>query len=422
MAYKLGAGESNASRKERAEADKAEAEAAEAAVKAAGAGFPTSTIKGPEGKVEADEKIGLISDLIAHELLGAAAERLARELKPKLEQSKAAGKPPRVLIVESADLIGSDWPYVAVKKSVESERDALGELVTALGGSEDEEEVPTTELYARTALPLTAATGLIGAGLDLASLFRGDYEITSREVKIGAPPLLASIAARLIPIAEEVNVDGFSLLKGSAVFESFTTAQKLRLQLQRLALEAKEGQVVPADRKLVRAKETRAELNAALAKETKTKGIEALEKQVAKLDEEVEQAVATAVEARALVASAEAAIKRFEAFEATVTKAPESGYPPLVAAAIRERLHDSESGYTHVLFAALEGTGGETTTRRTFLGTKIRFLGGAHISFLLWDVEAAKLVDANSFSVLGEVKRKVGFFRTGAGIERISLD
>jgi len=410
-------------RKEAADADKAQ-------VDAKLAGLPTVELKPREGKVELGDNVGLIADLVAHAMLDKAATRFAQQLEVVLADERA-----KVLLVDSPDLIGSDWPHKAIDSQLRRELQALTELKGRLsvgeaggGGQLDglmlEREtgvVTSARLFTAAGLPGALAIGkgisaAVGAAADVASLLRGDYEFAARPVSIGSAPLFAAISRRLIPHAKVVNLDGFSTLGKSKLFAMFEQVMLLRSEVQLLAVAAKEEELAPADRVIERAKAARETWNAALGnKEISAETLAELRRATLELEEQVDSGDLTSQPGtRALVAAAEAAVTRIDSFAEAVTKAPKSGYPPLIAAAIRERLHAKRNGYTHVLYAAIESSGGETIVRKGFLKSRVRFVGGAQVSYLLWDVRRKRMVAADTASVLGEVKMKLGMAREGA--------
>ena len=114
---------------------------------------------------------------------------------------------------------------------------------------------------------------------------------------------------------------------------------------------------------------------------------------------------------RTMVAIAEAAIASFDSFATAVTTVAErSAHPPLVAAALRERLHAPDDEHTHVLFVGLKSAGGETITRRSLFGRsgEVGFLGGAHVSYLLLNVERNRTVAAGTQSLCRNLKYNPG--------------
>lgn len=412
-----------------AEAEKAATDAKSAADSAAS---PAPTTKAPEGKVEVGEKTGLVADLVAHAMIRRAAEQISNEIPKQVLKAES-----RVLLVSSPDLIGSDWPYMSISEQIEHHRAGLEAILPGLSAVDEADlaielnqapffgmeatiadganliEAPEGAFAALAAVPplapLQAVSSAIGGVADIVSMFRSDYGITARDVSIGATPLLAALARFLVPRVDEVNVDGFSLLKKSELFAKFNAAAKSRLDLQVAASRLKETKVAPFEQLTERAKEARTAYNSAVtAEHAPTKPVLTdMRKRAEKFEAELAGAAAGAAAARTQIGVAEAAVQRFDSFAGELLKAPEGGYPPIVAAAIRERLH-ADSGYTHVIYAGVESAGGESISRRTIFKSSMRFMGGATATFLIWDVSEEKLVTSDTIPFLGEIKMRLG--------------
>jgi hypothetical protein len=149
----------------------------------------------------------------------------------------------------------------------------------------------------------------------------------------------------------------------------------------------------------------------------------------------------------ARAAFAKLAIARFDSFAEAATKAPEgSPYPPLVTAALVERLRfgaeigqrpmartsssdESEASFesadgadgartrvTHVLHVAVEAAGGETITHRSLfsLGGTVGFVGGVNVSHLLVDLASDRTVGAGSETFAAQLKYEL---RTGSATQ-----
>jgi hypothetical protein len=420
-------------RKASAEADKARTDADSAAFSAA---FPKGSPKPREGKVEIEGKVGLVSDLIAHAMMRRAGEEIRNDLVALLDKDEH-----KILLVSSPDLIGSDWPLAAIapqlaqhKSELEQTRNRLIDLIAV------EFAVPEPELEIEPAAvegdfnAMLVGAGVLGVGnamqvsasvissaAEIAALFQADYKINARDVSIGASPLLAAVAHFLIGRAKEVNVEGFSLLKRSRLFQDFTAAVDLRLQVRRLATELKASIVTPLDRRIEWEKEAYEAYSKALVAEKPVgeENLYLLRKRVLELHGAIGEAEDFAAE-RTGVAVAEGVLRNFDRFATGLLEPPKEGYPPLLAAAIHERLHSETDGYTHVLYAGVEAAGGETITRSTVARTSIRSIGGAQVSYLLWDVEEERLLAADSRPFLATAKLRPGSGFVG-GIDAIRI-
>src|SRR5262249_34585054 len=118
------------------------------------------------------------------------------------------------------------------------------------------------------------------------------------------------------------------------------------------------------------------------------------------------------IPSRVDIAVANAAGARFDAFVIAVTTVPAGAtYPPLVTAAIRERLHDGgDRNVTHVLFVEIDTAGAENITRSGLFRQKVRFIGGLHASYFLQDVKGNKVLKAGTAASIRQVNYKL---RTG---------
>ena len=99
---------------------------------------------------------------------------------------------------------------------------------------------------------------------------------------------------------------------------------------------------------------------------------------------------------------ADAALARFDDFS---TAATTGATPPLVAAALRERLHGNDRAYTHVLFVGVEGSGAETITKKGLFrrSGQVGFVGGCEVSFLLLDLESGNVAAAGAVPLVGHL-------------------
>ncbi|HEU5106555.1 MAG TPA: hypothetical protein VFU11_12025 [Solirubrobacterales bacterium] len=420
-------------RKVSAEADKAAVEAAKAATDAR---FPASKAKPLEGTVKADEKGSFVSDLIAHAMMRRAGEEIRNGLRPVLKKDGM-----RVLLVSSPDLIGSDWPYLAITSELQQERRELEDIRALLQSDVTvvvEETRRELEAGPQEGLRLLVAPGLMGASeisqavqaassivggvAEIAALFRADYEINAREISIDPTPLLAAVAHFLMDKVEEVNVEDFSLLKKSKLIQEFLAVARLRTEVQTLATEAKAERLAPADRRLEQAKAARAAYEDAVSDgaDGNHANPKALFGRMSELEGMVARDDRDLASDRAEVAVAEAAVKRFDALSEKVLKVPDKeGYPPLIAAALREGLH-TRGGHTHVLYAGIDSTGGDSISRRSYFRSSMRYLGGAQVTYMLWDVQKEKLIGADTRPFMAQLDMRLGSGAVG-GIQTVPL-
>jgi hypothetical protein len=382
--------------------DKAKAEVRKAGIDADKAATeaqtltPPTTAAAPEGKVSVEDKDGMVGRMVAYRLLDKAAEAM----HDAIVSTAGHGVEKRILLVESRDLIGSDWPHRVVDSQLTSESAALAAALAGLPSpappgpppvhadvDEPEEQGVATAEAKRDLVfpPIQAEIAAVTTVASLVGMFRTDYAISGGEVKIGNTPLLAATAEYLRDRGCDVVVDGFDLLDGALV-DRFWEARALRIDLERQVMGLRTGY--------------------GAADGTAPAGSEL---------------------ARARLAEAEVAIKAFDEFTKAVTVAPASGGPPLlVTAAQRERLHlppDDERAISHVLFVAIEGGGQAAITKRKLFGRsgRMNYLGGAQVSYLLYDVAQRETVGAGSEQLMGSVGFDVGKAEAGS-LKPITLE
>src|SRR3989442_998561 len=82
------------------------------------------------------------------------------------------------------------------------------------------------------ALPalIALAPSVVAGVASIASYFKSDYAVSSRDVKVGLPPLMACVVHHLMTITPEVRVtvDRFRLLGASSVLDRYNAAATLR--------------------------------------------------------------------------------------------------------------------------------------------------------------------------------------------------
>lgn len=410
-----------ASRKALAESEKAIAEAEKATLAAR---LPsTEAVKPLEGKVEVGEKTGLVADLLAHSLVGDAATAIVESI---------TGLPTdaTVLVTDDRALAKIDWPYEAISGHVIQQAEALTEALALFepaqqkrdeAGRKAEEAVKEKARADAKFVPglgltlgakvISAAPAAVNALASVIGMFRSDYAITNREVTIGTTPLIAAVAGRL---TEDANVvaGGFGLVEGSEVAGKFWTAWSNRSELERRKVRVSSERIAPADKALAAQQQQLKTAVAALEKvmadaDSSAEVIKGFADRVENLGREIVKLERSVAEDRADVAVADAVLARFDDFAKAVTNTPEgAAYPPLVAAAIQERLRAADgTEITHVLYVGLESAGGETIARRNlFLFPRLTYIGGVQVSHLLLDVAKKVLTSAGTQSLAGQVK------------------
>jgi hypothetical protein len=436
--------------KEELELQKTEAEARKAIVEAdkatIAAQLPAaSEVKPKEGGVDVGGKVGVVGRLVAYHSLGKAAQEILNSVRTKAQAGH--GGAARILIVEKRLLATSDWSYRIVNSQLKQEVEVLATARDGLPAERKAAEIVApaevvgpagivgpAEVVGPAAIApgvaIAAVPGLISAAAGVAGMFKTDYAITSEDVTIGADPLVATVAETLRKARFEVAIDGFELV-GGGVVQRFWDARRDRVALGEAVARLKSAQVAPSDAALETLKEERkataAALDKALADGANDGVVDGLQGRMDELRMTAAGEAGATAGLRAALGNAEAAITRFDAFSTAVTTpAKEGDPPPLVAAALRERLHEDQTEerprYTHVLSVSIEGSGSEVITRKTTFGKskRIHYLGGAQVSHFLLDVAANRTVAFGSAPVLGQMRFDVKDGKAGT-VQPIAL-
>ena len=390
----------------KAEARQAIAEAQKAALVAQ---LPPSDVKPLEGKVDVGAGVGLVGQLVAYQLLGDAAATIVGVFR------KGGVKQANVLVVEDRLLVGTDWAYVTVRRQLGFQKKAIDDMLTELTPPQPGQ--PSGGFTATLLPAAVAAPAVIGAAATLLGMFRTDYSITSRDVKIGTTPLIAAVANKLLDDDHQVSVDYFSLVADAAIARDFFGVQAKRNELAQKNLSLKISNVLPADRRIedLRAemKDVWSALDKALTGEAKgTAQTEELRKRLETLKSTLAETEIESAPDRAKNSRAEAVIAQFDAFATAVTTATGTGNPPLLMAALREGLHvpedqsSTQARYSHVLFVGVEGGAAETITRRSLFRSsgQVGYMGGLQVSYLLHDVVQNRTVAGGTESLLAHLK------------------
>jgi len=414
---------------QKAQARQAIAEARQAELKAS---LPSPATKPLEGTVILGDKAGYMAELAAYAVLDHAADQITADAAAAINSAplpapaavgldKNAPPPqPRldgqsILLVSDPALVASDWPYRVVNDQLLRLNDAVAGAATAVAGAAtavaglvapskpEPERRPAAEKLVGAPPAAAAASAVpayVGAVADVIGLFRTDYTITGRDVVLQPPALLAAAARRLRGLGANVIVDGFTLLSSGSVLDRFDQLRRGRDDLLVAITKLDKTVIAPEQAELDRRVALLAEQAAAYDKQRDTgKEDTAIKQRVDELQAQVdEQTIATAGPAAAS-AQAHTVLDAVDAFVAAVTAAPQTGYPPLVAAAIRERLHATdETRISHVLCLTIGSAGGDTITRKSLFRASgiVGYVGGCQITHLMLDTAQGFLVTSGS--------------------------
>jgi hypothetical protein len=345
-----------------AENRKAVAEADAAAVKAS---LPDAAVLKPlEGKIDATEKPGIVAETAAYALFEGAAEAVA-----KLVTEQADGPPPPL-----------DQPRA--------------KAVPALAA-------------------LTAIPSIVGAAADIAGYFQSNYSIVGRAFDAKTEPLLVALANAIAgTTTATVVVDGFHALRDTTIMSSYDTLLATRSEVvsARVALEQRKLATAKAQAERHKVELARREAELSAIEQAHTAGgqrdeaaRDEAERRLESAREALHAAEATTADLQGLVEVAKAAEQRVDTFAAAVTTVPANGgLPPLGQAVFRDALHGAGS-FSHVLYASVSSSGGETQIRqRRFFAPTVRYVGSCTISVLLARSDGS-VVYAGSQALIGQL-------------------
>ena len=360
----------------KAQARSAIAEADRARLQAA---LPKSTVTPPEGKVAVSEKSGFIAELAAYAVLDKAAEQIVDSLVDVK----------RVLIVEDHNLLASDWPYFVICDQLDRLTNILKDAEERLAGAGAKEH--SQDGLASAAAVAIAVPALIGAGAQLVGMFRADYSTTGRQITINSSALIAAVINHMARKGSAIAVlEPFNLIDdGNALLLKFAKLRTDLIKVQARLMNLEENQLADPQNEIDNIAARLADAQKArLETSGNGKPADEIDELLAHLREQWVTLNARIAPLREVDREARAAVDAAVAFIESVTTVPSSGYPAIIAAAIRERLHGKDPAITHVLYVSPVAAGGETITKRT-LWTRsgnIAFLGGAQVTHLILDV------------------------------------
>jgi hypothetical protein len=262
-----------------------------------------------------------------------------------------------------------------------------------------------TELAPVLALPAILAIANLASGIF--GLFRSDYSVSSRDVTPDKLGLIAEVAAGLSGQSKTVILPGFGLVNESALINKFRALVVRRYELERRIAYLDNGKVLPATQELDALRARLAKLEEAAdgyfadgSKDDAWKKAQELITTVsAKIKEKSADAALSAD--RSNVATGRSVLTAFDAAATALTTPPATGYPPLIAAALREKvkmLAAAKGGSPHLLFVDVSSAGADAVTRSSggLNGARAAFIGGVGVTYFLADAEG-RLVSSGTF-------------------------
>ena len=338
--------------------------------------IPSGETKPLEGAITRDEKSGFISDLAAYDIMTKITEQIAQHIKREL-----VNKPNlKILIVDSLDYCRVDVLLIQVRKQIKLYLEKMQSLSLELTKELKKREGQTKEKghMEMAALPLTpalaalyAAPSILSLLADTAGYFRSNYDVKGREITQSETALKASLINRIKQNEIEIHLTNFHRIKDkdSDILEDLSSCIQERLELL-LNLSKLDG-ITPNDKvdgNNVDNKVLHAELHAE---------VETLVKEF----DEFNKALITVIEGQSISLLANVAVRDY---------------------AIKK-------GFTHLLYAAIVFSGGESITKRSIWSSgDTRFLGGSVVAFMLSDADTGEIICANTVIDMNSVNFNLG--------------
>jgi hypothetical protein len=349
------------------------------------AASPTAT-----GKTTLDAKAGSVAGIVALRGLKAAADAIAKAV------GEVIGADGTVLIVEDRALALSDAPNaeIAGRFAVFTERfrDAQRALTPPAGAPPFRALMVLPTISATT----TAASGIVGLATDVVGMFKSDYSVQGRDVTLGYAALAAAVAGKLNAPDRTIIIDGFMSLRGTTTLVSLTKLLEDRARLEALAQHRQAADLDPTTALL---DALNARITAATGvydkacEDGKAQDMSNAQALIAQLRGELtEKESRDYLQLKAQVAAATALIASFDQYVTAMSAVPNGQqYPPIVAAALKDVLHEGiqvggqRKAVGHVLYLEVTGAGGDLITRSGLFTSnrKVGVVGALQATYLL---------------------------------------
>lgn len=391
-------------RKKIAELEQAIAEARKGGLAAR---LPTTEGSGIEGVVELGEGSGYFAEVLAYEALAAAAEEIGEKL--------GGGRCDEVVVTVGNDLVHQrhllDIATVRIEDTIQGVRQLIEDLEKVrLGRSvstDEQRRVALLDPLKGFQAAATAAVSFVGAAADLASFFRSDLTASGREVGVTSTAALAAVAASLRkndwkPLLPSARLERSALLtKIETLLEGRRVLARRRRELER------DVQPVLQEHAVALLAEERAEARLAAARAAKPPDQPAVDRAQERWNEARAELAPLAVRAadwQRAAAAIDAAISAADTLAGALLEGRD-GKPSVVEATAAVALLESEEDL-RVLTLEVSSRGGESFVTRNAFRTRLTYLGGVVVSFLLTDGE-------------GEVEKSGMVARTAARSVRV---
>lgn len=365
-------------RKKIAELEKAigEAEKAKLAAK-----LPTTEPSGVTGDVTFGEESGYFAEMLAYQAMIEVAEQVAKNVGPP----ESTGK--EILVVTADDLAKSAQLWEIADTRVEDANQRLRDLVEHYKDYQFPEPAPKLLAAAFTTAPLLGtASALLGGAADIASFFRSDLTVTARTVNVTTIALVAETSARLNDQGWKPILPGSSLQQ-TALLGKIGTLLASRRELAKLR-RGLEEKAQPALTKLA---EANVELEAAKADLARAKEAEpadaaviaAADKRVRELDRARVPLLDQKGRWERAAAEIDATLTATDALVKALLEGAE-GKPSAVEAVAAADIAKSKPD-VKILRLETSSQGGEMHVSKSGWRTRLTYVGGVAVSYLLLD-------------------------------------
>jgi hypothetical protein len=359
---------------------------------AAGVYTPKSTPV--KGETTVDDKSGSLVEVVALRGLDTVADTIVEAVGAEGVGATA------VLIVEDRALAQSEAPRAEItgRLALFAERFAAAQL--SLDVPADAPQAQQALLTPQVAPVLAAAPavgqaalGVVGLAADLIGMFKTDYSIKGRDVNVDYAALAAAVAGKLTAGEKTVVIDGMQSLENSPTIAALNDLLEARAKLEELADRRTAVELDPTTAQIdaLNARITAASAASDKAREAgKADDAQRADALLADLRTQLETTASDDYRLlKAKIAAATALIASFDQYVTAISAVPDGQtYPPIVAAALRDVLHQ-EGGPSHVLFLAVLSAAGEMITQTGLFSSNrhVGLIGAVAASYILVDEE-----------------------------------
>lgn len=347
----------------------AEAEKAKLAAK-----LPTTEGSGVTGSVTFGEGSGYFAEMLAYQAMIEVADLVAADVGPPA----ATGE--QVLLTTGDDLARSAQLWEIANTRVE---DANQRLRGLLKDYPPDYEFTQPEAVAAA---FTTAAAVLGAAADIASFFRSDLAVTARTVNVTTNAMLAEVSARLNGKGWQPVLPGSSLKKTSLLGDVETLlASRRELAERRRVLEEKvQPDLVALAAAMLELEAAKADLaKAKSAKPAIAAEIAAAEKRVRELQQKILPLATTKARWEKVAAEIDATLAATDVLVKALLEGAE-GKPSALEAVAAADIAKSNPA-VKILRLETSSQGGEMHVSKSAWRTRLTYVGGVAVSYLLLD-------------------------------------